>query len=401
MRKDRIIVIAGKNSIACNAVRYLIEGLSYPRNLVKVVACKGDEGKHTWQPSLVFTAKTLGIDLVSLDCACEIQDALFVSLEFDRIVQPERFSTKSLYNIHFSALPAYRGVGMAVWPIVNGETEAGVTLHEIDWGIDSGNIVSQRRFAIGEDWTARDLYFAFLDEAFALFRDNIESLVDNVACSRPQPAIGASYYSRAELDYGNLRINFKKTANQVYNQLRGYSFWEYQLPIVDGKKIISSEILSTRSKMKPGIKIEGADTFATYATVDYDIKLHFSPYDTLYAWARGENVACSPEGIVDIDRQDANGWSAAMIAAYHAKADRLRKLLELGADVNQSNLRGTTLLMYAKDGALSTGNSAALELVLRYSADVSARDVQGLSVLDYLQRSGVRSLDDLMRNFVK
>ena len=89
-------------------------------------------------------------------------DLLFMSVEYDRIIKPALFASSRLYNVHFSLLPKYRGCNTAVWPILNGEAEHGVTLHEIDAGIDSGPIVAQRSFPI-DGMTSRQSYGCCLD----------------------------------------------------------------------------------------------------------------------------------------------------------------------------------------------------------------------------------------------
>jgi len=118
------------------------------------------------------------------------------------------------------------------------------------------------------------------------------------------------------------------------------------------------------------------------------VRLEYSFYDELFAWAAGEAVECPLPKIGAIDRQNANGWSAAMVAAYHNRVDRLRILLDAGADVNQANRRGTTLLMYAKSGAVNSGSLDSWNLCLERRADIGARDCNGLTVSDYLRQEG-------------
>lgn len=72
-------------------------------------------------------------------------DLIFISLEFDKIVNPDLFKDARLYNIHFSLLPSYKGMYTSAIPILNGEEMVGVTFHEIDKGIDTGNIIAQKK----------------------------------------------------------------------------------------------------------------------------------------------------------------------------------------------------------------------------------------------------------------
>ena len=59
---------------------------------------------------------------------------------------PKNFLNARLYNIHFSYLPAYKGMFTSALPIKNGEVDSGVTLHKIESGIDTGDIIDQIKF---------------------------------------------------------------------------------------------------------------------------------------------------------------------------------------------------------------------------------------------------------------
>ena len=271
----RNIFIAGKNDIACNALSYLLMEMQYPIDNIKAIPTVGDKGRHAWQRSFRLTAEELHVDCISLSECYEDKSALFLSLEFDKIVHVDRFASNSLFNIHFSNLPAYRGVGMAVWPLLNGEKESGVTLHRIDNGIDTGDWVAQRVFSIPLDWTSRDLYQAFLDESYILFKDWIERLIDGRIEAKAQSAVGATYYPKRALDYSNLLIDFNRTAYQVHNQIRAYIFPEYQLPVLDGRKVRKSQITRRRSVERPGT-VETIDSLSAFvSTVDYDVQVFF------------------------------------------------------------------------------------------------------------------------------
>ena len=97
------------------------------------------------------------IEVVTLQTLYEINDLLFISLEYDEIIKPEMFETNELFNIHFSLLPAYKGVYTSIFPILNGEQYTGVTLHKIDSGIDTGAIVDQMKIEIKLTFTSSTL----------------------------------------------------------------------------------------------------------------------------------------------------------------------------------------------------------------------------------------------------
>ena len=100
------ICIAGKNRIAVEALEFLYSFNSFA---LHICPSRSDSGDDTWQPSLRNAATKLGVSEIPLDNCYEIQDLLFLSLEFDRIIKPCRFNNALLVNLHFSLLPAYKG----------------------------------------------------------------------------------------------------------------------------------------------------------------------------------------------------------------------------------------------------------------------------------------------------
>ncbi|WP_236847560.1 hypothetical protein [Campylobacter sp. P0109] len=112
--------IAGKNNIAVNALDYLINELHFCKENIFVVINKTDSGVNLWQKSLKKYALDNNIKIKTLEDCYDIKDLIFLSLEFDRIIKIEFFKTKKMYNIHFSLLPAYKGMYTSALPIING-----------------------------------------------------------------------------------------------------------------------------------------------------------------------------------------------------------------------------------------------------------------------------------------
>lgn len=165
-----MIVVAGKNNIAVRAVDYLIDN---DFSDIAVVCNQTDNGNDGWQRSLMNFARKNNIKIIDLHQAYQISK-VFISLEFDKIVRPGLFQKASIFNIHFSDLPKYKGMYTSVFPILNGENYGGVTLHEIDFGVDTGDIIDQIIFPIESSYRARDLYREYLQYAYTLFIKNIK-----------------------------------------------------------------------------------------------------------------------------------------------------------------------------------------------------------------------------------
>lgn len=374
------ICLAGKNRIAVDALLFMVErGF---KDYLMVCPNRGDDGNSNWQPSLLRFARELGVEIVNLAQAKQVPDILFLSLEFDRIIRPGDFCSSRLFNLHFSALPAYKGMYTSALPILHGQSHTGVTLHKIDAGIDTGPILGQTIFELCREWTARDLYFAYMDHGLALFRKYFDELVAiDTPSSTPQPAIGASYYGKNAIDYANLKINLRDTADGIVRQLRAFSFREYQTPVIDDMEIGDWEILPERSFEPPGSVLERDSDGMTLATIDYRIRLRRSR-----VWEWFDVTAHSPIDKLDpaqIDIRDRNGWTPLIRSAWAGDYELCRRLLEAGADPNYPNCNGTTPLMYALSGR---NPKKVAEVLLAFGADPHQRDLFGRSLTDYHPR---------------
>jgi len=234
------ICIAGKNQIAINAVQYLLETLNFSKEDVLICINKSDKGIDSWQPSFKLFANKNYLKIVSLNELYDIEDLIFISLEFDRIIKTKKFKTDKLFNIHFSLLPAYKGMYTSVLPILNGEEFSGVTLHKINDGIDTGDIIAYKKFKIEITDTARDLYIKYLEHGINLFKEQINDIISGNYNAKQQNCIGSTYYSKVSIDFNNIKIDLRKTSFQIHNQIRAFIFEEYQLPEINGKKIKKS-----------------------------------------------------------------------------------------------------------------------------------------------------------------
>lgn len=250
-----MICIAGKNNIAVSSLKYILNEMKIDKNKIIVLPNKNDSYVDGWQLSLAKFAKDSGIRICNLNDLYNIEDLVLISLEYDRIINTRYFKSKCLYNIHFSLLPKYKGMYTSAHVLLNGEKETGVTLHRIDDGVDTGDIIDQLKFSIDINDTCRDVYFKYLDYGYLIFKKNIKSILENNFISMPQSNINSTYYSKNSIDYNNLNIDFNKTSFEIHNQIRAYIFEEFQLPEINGRKIYKS-VLTNRKSLKANEIIE-------------------------------------------------------------------------------------------------------------------------------------------------
>jgi methionyl-tRNA formyltransferase len=230
------LCIAGKNQIAVNVLLAVAQ-----RYDVVCLPNDSDAGEDTWQPSLRKMAAETGVPIVTLADVQGEEKLCLLSLEYDKLIKPDRFSSKKLFNIHFSLLPAYGGCNTSIWPILNGEEYHGVTLHEIDAGMDTGAIIDQRRFPIG-NMSSHELYMACMMLGLKMSLEWLPSLMAGNYTATPQdPASGSTYYRR-QLDYSAKEIDPSETTEEVLRRVRAFTFPAYQLPTLNGAEIKEARV---------------------------------------------------------------------------------------------------------------------------------------------------------------
>lgn len=387
------VCLAGKNEIAVYGLSLLLEYVN--REDLCVICNATDDGIDTWQPSLLKAAIENEITVKTLDECYEIDELIFLSLEFDKIISPNKFVNATLYNIHFSNLPSYKGMYTSALPLLNGEKVGGVTLHYIDYGIDTGDIIDQILFPIDESDTARNLYEKYLSNSKKLLKQNISKILTGEVSAYPQSGNGSSYFSKKEIDYQSLEIDLRRSAEQIKNQIRAFTFPEYQMPKVLGFYVNSADISATKSSEKPGTLIKSTHNAICIATVDYDLILYRDmDYELLDAAATNSDekaFSCIKNG-ADINYRNGKGWTPLIVAAFNGSIDVLKLLLNEGADVNLANYKGTTPLMYAMTHYENTKERLVFDLLIEFGAMLDIRDRHGLSIKDYAKKRAVHGL---------
>jgi methionyl-tRNA formyltransferase len=126
-------------------------------------------------------------------------------------------------NLHASLLPKYRGAAPIQWAIANGESITGVTTMRIDAGLDTGDILLQRELPIESDDTAETLGPKLAATGAELMVETLRGLESGQVHPLPQDHTKATLAPILRKEDG--RIDFARTANEVFNRLRGFQPW--------------------------------------------------------------------------------------------------------------------------------------------------------------------------------
>jgi methionyl-tRNA formyltransferase len=121
-------------------------------------------------------------------------------------------------GIHASLLPKYRGHAPLVWALLNGEKQSGISLFYFDEGMDTGDIIAQERFSIGQDETIADLLSKVTTLTKRILRTNIPLILAGNAARTAQDHSMASYCSQRMAEDG--LIQWSATNTHIYNAIR-------------------------------------------------------------------------------------------------------------------------------------------------------------------------------------
>jgi methionyl-tRNA formyltransferase len=380
-----VVCIAGKNDIAIEIVKFLKD--NYSEIELVGITNKSDIGVNGYFRSYKWFLNFNNIPQITQEEVYTVKDLLFISLEFDSIINPSNFSSNRLYNIHFSLLPAYKGMYTSAWPVLNCENYSGVTLHEIDRGIDTGDIIDQIKFKLDNAETVKSLYQKYMDYGIELMKRNIPVLFSNNYNKTIQPSKGSTYYSKNSIDYKNLRISLNVTAERLDAQIRAFTYREYQIPVIAGHKIHKSEITSTKSTCKPGHIVNEDEFSILISTIDYDVILYKDRFEEFIKACETDDLETVERlhDYVNLEERTNEGWTPLIVAVYNNSIKTADYLITKGANINAVNFKGTSVVMYAKDAALNSGDYTVLDTVLKNKPDIYHKDFCNKNIFDYLQ----------------
>ncbi|MEE0733439.1 MAG: methionyl-tRNA formyltransferase [Acutalibacteraceae bacterium] len=150
-------------------------------------------------------------------------------------------------NVHASLLPKYRGAAPIQWAVLNGETESGITIMQMEEGLDTGDILLQEAMPIGPDETAAQLHDRLSVLGAQLLVKALAALqAGDLHGSRQDDAL-SSYAPM--LDKSICTIDWNQKNTQVHNQVRGLNAWPVAVSSIGGKKL---KIYNTRLCEKSG-----------------------------------------------------------------------------------------------------------------------------------------------------
>jgi methionyl-tRNA formyltransferase len=172
-------------------------------------------------------------------------------------------------NLHGSLLPQYRGAAPINWAVINGEKETGATTFKLQHDIDTGNILLQESFPIGEQATAGEVHDKMKVIGAQLVVKTIEGLVAGTLEEKPQPS-NAGLRHAPKIFTDTCRIDWNKPVTDIYNLIRGLSPFPTAFTHLDDKllKIYRAEKEITIPTHTPGETDTDRKTYLRFAAAD-------------------------------------------------------------------------------------------------------------------------------------
>ena len=151
---------------------------------------------------------------------------LFVSMSFNQIFKSEIINLPPLktINCHAGKLPFYRGRNILNWALINDEKEFGITVHYIDEGIDTGDIILQNSYCISD----KDNYKTLLERAYTDCADILYSAISlfkkGIPTSTKQNEINEVGFYCSQRKEGDEILDWNQTSREIFNFVRAICY---------------------------------------------------------------------------------------------------------------------------------------------------------------------------------
>ncbi len=228
------IVFAGTPAFALPALEALVSSAHQVVGVLTQPDRPAGRGRTLHASPIKERALQLGLPLAQpLRLASEEQLAslrewapeLVVVVAYGLILPPTVLALPRLgsLNIHASLLPRWRGAAPVQRAILAGDAQSGVSIMQLDAGLDTGPVYAQRELAVGDGVTSAELHDALAPLGAALLMKVIADLELGHAHARAQPATGVTY--AAKLDKGEALIDWNQSAAHIAAQVCACNPW--------------------------------------------------------------------------------------------------------------------------------------------------------------------------------
>ena len=242
-------------------VTSVITGEDKPRGRGNVLTPTATKSMALSHGIAVYTPRTLR-DEAFASLLAELSPDLIVVVAYGKILPKNviDFPKYGCVNLHVSLLPKYRGAAPMQRAIMEGERETGVTVMYMDEGLDTGDIISVSRFAIGAEDDFEAIHDRSADIGSRLLSDTVRDIFEGRAERTPQDSSLACY--AAKVEKADAKIDFNLPATVLDCIIRGTTPIPGAYAYLGGKMLKINKATPTTGKGTPGevLKLDGTGT---------------------------------------------------------------------------------------------------------------------------------------------
>ena len=139
-------------------------------------------------------------------------------------------------NLHVSLLPKYRGSAPVQWSVLNGDAETGVSIMQMDEGLDTGDMISKVVVPLDKEETGGSLFDKLAQAGASLLTETLPSIEDGTASYEVQPEESPTPYA-AMINKKMGLMDFSKSAAELERLVRGLFLWTSAYTFLNGKTL--------------------------------------------------------------------------------------------------------------------------------------------------------------------
>ena len=167
-------------------------------------------------------------------------------------------------NTHASLLPRHRGAAPIIAAILAGDAETGITLMQMEEGLDTGPMLAQRAIPIGDDDTTGTLTPKLANLATELLNETLPHILAGEIVPQPQDHSRATMFKQIKKDEG--LIDWTRPATEIARRVRAFNPWPSAFTCWNGAqlKILRAEVSPRKTGAEPGHVVQiGKETTVT------------------------------------------------------------------------------------------------------------------------------------------
>ena len=202
---------------------------------------------------------------------------VIVVVAFGQILSKEILDTPKYgcLNVHASLLPKLRGAAPIQWSVIQGDKESGVTIQQMDEGLDTGDILLVEKYTLAEKETGGSLFEKLAELGGPMILKVLDDAEEGALKPVPQNDAEHTYAKMLTKETG--KIDFSKSAAEIERLIRGLNPWPSAYCYLDDKmlKIWEADVLTGQDtgNMENGAVTEVGKSYFTVKTGDGFLKV--------------------------------------------------------------------------------------------------------------------------------